>query len=166
MKKTLSHTTQLDIYSNVSELPPKWQELVAKSKEVLPSAYSKYSGFSVGAAVLLDDDTIVLGSNQENIAYPSGLCAERNALFSVGTNHPNKIIKAIAITASSIHGKVSNPVTPCGGCRQVMIECETKQNQAIPVIMSSELEEIWVTPDVSALVPFYFASGEVGTADK
>lgn len=166
MKKTLSQTTQISCYSNVSELPEKWQDLVAKSKEVLPSAYSKYSGFSVGAAVLLDDDTVVLGTNQENIAYPSGLCAERNALFSIGTNYPNHIIKAIAITASSIHGQVTTPVSPCGGCRQVMIECETKQNQAIPVIMSSQSEEVWVTDDVKTLVPFYFSSNEVGTANK
>jgi cytidine deaminase len=166
MKKALTQSTQLTSYSSREELPVDWKNLLDQAESVLSHSYSKYSGFSVAAAVLLDNNETVLGTNQENIAYPSGMCAERNALFSVSTNFPNTTIKAIAITAKSIHGKVASPVTPCGGCRQVMIEFETKQNSPITVIMGAQEGEVWVADDIKTLIPFYFSSNEVGTAEK
>src|SRR5690606_36818709 len=92
-------------------------------------ACAPYAKFKVGAAVLLQNKTIVLGNNQENAAYPSGLCAERIAVFSAGANYPEQLIKAIAITASSGNKPVENPVPPCGACRHALAEYEIKQKQ-------------------------------------
>jgi len=105
-----------------------------------------------------------LGSNQENIAYPSGLCAERVAIFSAGTNFPGIEIESIAIIAKSLHGEVTEPVTPCGACRQVMIELESKQKTPFTVIMAGENESVWVSESVNNLIPFYFTSDVVGRA--
>ncbi|RYG20552.1 MAG: cytidine deaminase, partial [Chitinophagaceae bacterium] len=108
--------------------------LCKKAKEALATSHSPYSKFSVGTAILLADDQIVLGSNQENVAYPSGLCAERVALFTIGANYPNAVVKTMAITAQTDSFKIVNPVTSCGACLQVMIEVEKRQNSPIEVI--------------------------------
>lgn len=164
MKKTISHHSEIDSYSNLSELPTEFQDLVLQAKKALKSSYSPYSGFGVGAALKLANEEIVLGSNQENIAYPSGLCAERVAIFSAGTNYPDTEIETIAIIAKSLHGDVTEPVTPCGACRQVMIEIETKQSKPITVIMAGSNDEVWVSKSVNNLIPFYFSSAVVGRA--
>ena len=164
MKKTISHKSEIDSYGNLSELPKEFQNLVLQAKKALESSYSPYSGFGVGAALKLSNGEIVLGSNQENIAYPSGLCAERVAIFSAGTNYPDTEIETIAIIAKSLHGDVTEPVTPCGACRQVMIEFETKQTKPITVIMAGSNGEVWVSNSVNNLIPFYFSSPVVGRA--
>ena len=165
MKKNITYTSEIDSFSNLSEVPSEFQQLIVEAQKTLESSYSPYSGFSVGAAIKLANGKIVFGSNQENIAYPSGLCAERVAIFSAGTNFPNEEITAIAITAKSLHGKVTSPVTPCGGCRQVMIEVESKQGHPITVIMVGESGEIWITKSVANLIPFYFSSPVVGKVE-
>lgn len=164
MKKTITHTSEIESFSDLSELTPEFQELVNQAKKALESSYSPYSGFSVGSALKLSNGTVVLGSNQENIAYPSGLCAERVAIFSAGTNYPGTEIETIAIIAKSLHGNVANPVTPCGSCRQVMIEVEINQNKPITVIMAGTNGEVWVSKSVNNLIPFYFSSPVVGRA--
>ncbi|MGB0391118.1 MAG: cytidine deaminase, partial [Salibacteraceae bacterium] len=156
-----SHTSSITSYNSAEELPDSLKKLLSKAKNNLGSSYSPYSGFQVSAAIELINGTIVLGSNQENIAYPSGLCAERVAIFSAGTNYPKETIKTIAITASSINGEVNDPVTPCGACRQVMIEIEHAQNKEVTVIMSGINGEVWVANSVKDLIPFYFTSDKV-----
>tara|TARA_R110002050_G_scaffold290260_1_gene443704 strand:+ start:29453 stop:29950 length:498 start_codon:yes stop_codon:yes gene_type:complete len=162
MKKTISHTSEIQSYDSLNELSLEFQDLVSQAKLALKSSYAPYSGFSVASAVLLKNGKVILGSNQENIAYPSGLCAERVALFSAGTNFPEVEIETIAIVAKSKHGNVTDPVTPCGACRQVMIEIESNQSKPITVIMMGNEGTVWVSQSVNNLIPFYFSSPHVG----
>lgn len=162
MEKKLVHTCEITSLSNENELSKDLQLLLSQARSALNSSYSPYSGFKVGAAVKLENGETVLGSNQENIAYPSGLCAERTALFSAGTLYPNVKIISIAIVANSINGPVKQPVTPCGSCRQVMIEVETKQNSPITMITSGDDGEIWVSQSIANIIPFNFSSDVVG----
>jgi cytidine deaminase len=128
------------------------QEAEAASK----NAYAPYSQFYVGAAVRLDDGTVVLGTNQENVAYPSGLCAERVALFSASTNYPNKPIEALAITVNTSKSAVSDPLSPCGNCRQVIMEYQHKQQKPIRLILGAQSDTVWIFEDASVLLPFGF----------
>lgn len=111
------------------------QPVVQSAIEASDYAYAPYSNFRVGAAVLLENGLIIKGNNQENAAYPSGLCAERVALFYANANYPDVPVKAIAITAFNVHGMISTPVAPCGSCRQVLLESETRYQQAIKIIL-------------------------------
>ncbi|MBN2698306.1 MAG: cytidine deaminase [Bacteroidales bacterium] len=122
-------------YDSPGELSSRQQVLIMKAIEAAGRAYAPYSGFRVGAAVQLANGEIITGNNQENAAYPSGLCAERVALFYAGANYPGEKIIAIAITATE-HGKpLEMPVSPCGGCRQVMLETELRHNHPVEVIL-------------------------------
>ena len=165
MSKELSHTSTVKVFSSINELPLDWKKLVEKAKKTLPSSYSPYSGFQVASALKLKNGTEVVGSNQENIAYPSGLCAERVAIFSAGTNYPGQDIQTIAIIANSKNGTVDHPVTPCGSCRQVMIEIESNQENPITVIMTGIEGEVWVSNSVANLIPFYFSSDKVNRSE-
>lgn len=162
MKKTISHTSEIQSFDSLNELSSEFQDLISQAKSALTSSYAPYSGFSVASALKLKNGKIVLGSNQENIAYPSGLCAERVAIFSAGTNFPNVEIETIVIVAKSKHGNVTDPVTPCGACRQVMIEIESIQSKPITVIMMGNEGTVWVSKSVNNLIPFYFSSSLVG----
>lgn len=129
--------------------------LLNKAKEVRKNAYAKYSNFKVGAAILLDDGTIVVGSNQENAAYPSGLCAERVAIFSAAANYPfSKIIK-IAVVAGKDEEN-TEPVAPCGACRQVLLEYEVKQKQPIVFLFSGVKGKVIKLSTCRDLLPFSF----------
>lgn len=131
-------------------------ELLQEARDACKTSYSPYSNFQVGAAVRLADNTIVRGSNQENAAYPSGLCAERVALFSIGANYQGKTIKSIAVAAKRADQEFFLPVTPCGSCRQVMLEFEQKQSDPIEFIMRSG-ENSWIkTKSCKVLLPFSF----------
>jgi cytidine deaminase len=143
-------------YDSYTELPQETQRLLLAAREAMHRAYAPYSQFHVGAAIVLDNGTVVQGNNQENAAYPSGLCAERVAFFSVGANFPNQPIKAIAITASSATYVSGEPVTPCGACRQSMLEYELKQDSPIEVLLLSPSDEVIVIPSVSQLLPLHF----------
>jgi cytidine deaminase len=120
-------------------------------------AYAPYSGFHVGCALLLEDDTVIIGSNQENAAYPSGLCAERVALFHYGTNYKSIPIKAMAITAVKA---TDNPLAPCGACRQVILEYANMQKEKpIEVYFKGKDKTSWYKiPDSRYLLPFPFES--------
>ena len=122
-------------YAGIEELSPELAGLVKRAREITGKAYSPYSGFQVGAAVLLANGAVICGNNQENAAYPSGLCAERVAFFHANSNYPGKAIEAIAITAKSKAFIIQKPVTPCGSCRQVMAETENIQKRKIRVLM-------------------------------
>lgn len=121
------------------------------------SSYSPYSHFQVGAAVLLEDGTVVTGSNQENAAYPSGLCAERVTIFSAGAQHPGKKIKALAIAAQTGGTFLKAPITPCGACRQVMTEVESRQGSPLRIILFGA-EQSLVFDGISSLMPFCFGA--------
>tara|TARA_B100000900_G_C20461088_1_gene667314 strand:- start:148 stop:639 length:492 start_codon:yes stop_codon:yes gene_type:complete len=134
-----------------------WQEnLILKSVDAQTTSYSPYSNFKVGAAILLEDDSIVLGSNQENAAYPSGLCAERVAIFSCGVMHPSKKIKAIAISASTHKFDLSELLAPCGACRQSMLEYEHRQNEEIKILLKDSDSKVVEFNSVKDLLPIPF----------
>lgn len=127
------------------------QSLLARS-----NAYAPYSNFSVGASLLLDNGEFILGNNQENRAYPSGLCAERVALFHFGANYPNNIIKAIAITANNKEGTFKEMIKPCGGCLQVIAEYELKQKEKIRMILYSDTDKVLIAEGVENFLPMIF----------
>lgn len=139
-----------------NELPRDERNLLLIAADSLRSAYVPYSHYRVGSAVLLENGIIITGSNQENIAFPSGLCAERVALFAAASQHPGITIKSIAITAQSQDFPVSEPVSPCGACRQAMIEYETNQGKPINLILGCEKGKIILVKKVGDLLPLSF----------
>jgi len=152
MKETLIKT-RITVYP-VIELPEKYKLLYDSASNAAMDAYAPYSGFQVGAAVLLDDGTIVCGNNQENAAYPSGLCAERVALFYAGAQYPDIPVKAIAIAAFSEGQQVAH-VSPCGSCRQVLLETENRFRKPIRVILCGT-EEVGIIESAASLLPVGF----------
>ena len=144
-------------YESVSELEAVDQALVQAAKEAMGNAYAPYSRFNVGAAVMFEDGEIIKGANQENAAYPSGICAERTALFYASASRPGKAMKAIAIAAGQNGVLCSNPATPCGACRQVMAQYQTKSGRPMKVILAGA-ERIWVFDKVDDLLPLIFDS--------
>jgi len=119
----------------VNELSDEFRKVVSAAKDMTSKAYAPYSGFSVGAAVLLENGAIVTGSNQENVAFPSGLCAERVALFSANSNYPEVAPIVIAIAAYNNNSFTDFPVTPCGACRQVMVETQKRYGRSFEILM-------------------------------
>lgn len=148
-------------YSSVDELPQNDANLLNAAIEALNGSYAPYSNFNVGAAVQLDNGVIVKGSNQENIAYPSGLCAERTALFSAHANYPQNKIVSIALTSSQNGLLLATPPFPCGACRQVMAQTQTRNGSPLRIIIGGS-DKIFVFNSVESLLPFIFASEEVG----
>ncbi|MBR4842643.1 MAG: cytidine deaminase [Bacteroidaceae bacterium] len=140
------------------ELDEKDRSLVEAAKKATCGSHSPYSGFKVGAAVLLDDGSIITGSNQENAAYPSGLCAERTALYTAGHNHPNRSVVALAIAARNEHGWTAHPITPCGACRQVMAEYESISKIPIKTILYGKNGTMVIEGGTSSLLPFCFGA--------
>lgn len=125
--KKLTVNTVFSVYDSIDELGDSTKELMFQAIEIRKQAYAPYSKFRVGAAVLLDNGKVVLGSNQESAAYPSGLCAERVAVFQAGSIYPDSKILKIAISATSDIHPTQRPTPPCGGCRQSISEYEQKQ---------------------------------------
>lgn len=139
------------------ELTEQQQQLIAIAKEQTERAYCPYSHYHVGAALLLEDGTIIRGCNQENAAYPSGLCAERSALFAAGASHPHVPVLKLAI-ACYTHGHfTAEPGSPCGACRQVMIETEHRYGQNMEIILYGE-KESYVFESAKDLLPLCFVS--------
>jgi len=153
MKKSIS--IEYREYSLSDVVIEENKELLLKAKEASQKAYAKYSKFNVGAAVLLEDGTHIIGSNQENAAYPSGLCAERVALFAAHANFPDVPFKTIAIYANTGNDSDSQ-LSPCGSCRQVMQEYEDKQKSDIKVILMDQNEMIREFNNCSDLLPLAF----------
>lgn len=139
----------------LQELPADLHYLVEQAKDAARDAYAPYSNFKVGAAVLLDNGLIIKGNNQENAAYPSGLCAERVALFYANANHPESAITHIAITAFNDAGMVETPVSPCGSCRQVLLETENRFRTAMKVILIAA-QGIYIFQSAADLLPNSF----------
>jgi len=139
-----------------SSLSPAQIQLLQRAKDHLTSAYAPYSGFRVAAAVLMEDGQIICGTNQENMAYPSGLCAERVALFAASSARPGVVMRAIALTVSTDKAEMNHPVAPCGACRQVMLEYELKQESSMQVIMQGSSGPVLVFDNVKSLLPLHF----------
>lgn len=142
-------------YSNLSDLPQKEQELMHKAVELSADAYAPYSEFNVGASILLKNGKIVAGSNQENAAYPSGLCAERVAMFAASANYRDEEMETLAIYAAS-ETTAQKQISPCGSCRQVMVEYEVKQNKNIKVLLMNAGREVWEFESCRDLLPLAF----------
>ena len=145
-----------DEYNSLEELNSQDQILCIEAKKALSNSHSPYSGFRVGVAVQLESGRIVYGSNQENVAYPSGLCAERVALFLIGTTYPDDKILSMAITAQTAQFLIKEPVTSCGACLQVMAEYEKKQSHPINVLFYCLNGAIIRTTGIKTLLPFAF----------
>ena len=156
--KQIKITSSAIVYSNLGELSTEDQMLMNKAIEARRNAYAPYSKFHVGAALLLHNGEIVLGNNQENAAYPSGMCAERVAVWQAGSLFPGVKIKKLAISASSTITEVDKPIGPCGACRQTLSEYEINQKEPFPVIFMGEVGEIVKTPSLLSLLPFSFDS--------
>jgi cytidine deaminase len=152
-KEKLQIISSFMVYDHEKELNKDEQLLNLKAKEASKKAYAPYSNFHVGAAILLSNNEIVSGNNQENSAYPSGLCAERVAVFYAGSLHPDCEIKCI-----SIYCDTDRPISPCGACRQALIEYEQKQKNKIKVILCSKENKVITSESISAFLPLQFDS--------
>ena len=151
-----SFTFNYQLFSNWTDLPEQEQHLVDKAYEAMENAYAPYSEFKVGACALMDDGSFILGNNQENAAFPSGICAERVALFYAGANFPNKKVLTLCIVAKGELMPASQLLSPCGGCRQVMLESENRQKQPMRVILVNQDGRTMVLDSVIQLLPFGF----------
>ena len=154
-------TVRLDInyteYSSIDEMEPLDIELVKAAIEARKGSYAPYSKFNVGAALRLEDGTIVKGANQENAAYPSGLCAERTAMFWANANYPGKAMVSLAIVGGFEGSLAETPCSPCGSCRQVMAEYQTLSGHPMSVIMYGT-KKAWKFEKVDDILPFIFDS--------
>jgi cytidine deaminase len=151
----LSIVSEFEVYETENDLPGEEKNLLNHAKTAANCAYAPYSNFLVGAAVLLENNEIVIGNNQENAAYPSGLCAERVAVFYAGTKHPGIPIKAIAIACKTSRQPTDSP---CGACRQVIAEYESRYNRSIRIIMGGQNGKVFVAGNIGSLLPFMFNS--------
>ena len=154
--KEISITSSFTVYNSLEEVSKDIQDLMNEAIEIRKKAYAPYSKFRVGAALLLDNGKIVLGSNQENAAYPSGLCAERVAIFHAGSIYPEAKILKIAITAASDTNQTQAPIPPCGSCRQSIAEYEIKQETPIEIYFMGEIGEVYKSASLKNLLPFMF----------
>ncbi len=151
---------QIDINISIEsyqldELSPQDQELVQAAIEATKNAYANYSRFYVGAALRLENGKIVIGANQENAAFPSGLCAERTAVFAAQANYPDSPIETLAIAGRNEKGVLPNPITPCGACRQVILEIEDRYKKPIKILLYGT-QKIYCVRSVKDLLPLSF----------
>lgn len=150
-----SYQFQYSEYHHIDELRDQQAELVKRATEAAGNAYAPYSNYRVGAALRMEDGSIITGNNQENAAYPSSMCAERVALFYAGATHPDMAVTSIAIVAFR-NGKIhEEPVTPCGGCRQVLWEKEWQGKKPMEVILYGA-SKIHIIPSARHLLPLPF----------
>jgi cytidine deaminase len=156
-QETKHISTSYDVYQSINDLEEKDQFLLEKAKEAMVNAYAPYSKFNVGAALELDNGIIISGNNQENAAYPSGLCAERTAVFYASSQYPHQKITAIAVVAQN---NSAEPVSPCGACRQALAEYELKFKHPIRVILGSS-GKVYVLKSVESLLPLMFGQNDL-----
>jgi len=154
--KKIDITTVATIFKDISDLAADDQMLMKQAILARENAYAPYSKFCVGAALLLANGEIIFGNNQENAAYPSGMCAERVAIWNAGARFPNIQILQLAISAKSANSLVDKPVGPCGACRQSLLEYEFKQKQPFEILFMGEVGEVVKVSSVTSLLPFSF----------
>lgn len=154
--KTITISADLEVYEGEAELPGDVHHLMEQAVEAREKSYSPYSRFKVGAAILLENEEVVTGSNQENASYPAGLCAERTAIFYAGAKYPGVKMLKMAITARSENQKVEVPTPPCGSCRQAIAEYEVKQEHPIEIYFMGEKGQVVKSNSISDLLPLIF----------
>jgi len=154
--KQITHSFEYDIYDSFHELQLNDRELLEKAREAISGSYAPYSHYHVGAAVRLANGQVITGSNQENMSFPVGLCAERVAVFAAASNFPDVNVDALAITALSDNFEISDPVPPCGMCRQAIVEYEIKFNHRIRIILSGQTGKVFVFNGMGTLLPLAF----------
>ncbi len=154
--KEIKIESTLQVYESVDELPKDVSSLMSKAIEARKKAYAPYSKFNVGAAIQLDNGEIITGSNQENASYPSGLCAERTAIYYAGAKYPEAKILKMAITASSQNKPTDSPIPPCGACRQTIAEYEIKQSSPIEIYFMGETGKVVKSDSLVNLLPLIF----------
>ena len=159
--ENITITSTFTVYPSVADLPADVSALMSDAVAVRKNAYAPYSKFQVGAAIELDNGEVVLGSNQENAAYPSGLCAERVAIFQAGAIYPDAKIVKMAITAASSQRMVDAPIPPCGACRQSIAEYELKQDIPIEIWFMGETGEIYRSESLKNLLPMVFGGKDL-----
>jgi cytidine deaminase len=157
MKEVKIETT-LQVYDSISNLPEDLQQLMNSAIDARNNAYSPYSKFDVGAAVLLDNGKVISGSNQENASYPSGLCAERTAIYYAGAKYPKAKMLKMALTASSQNQQTLKPIPPCGACRQAIAEYEIKQDNPIEIYFMGVKGKVVKSKSLANLLPLVFES--------
>lgn len=160
MAKEIKKELSLLIFEK-DELDQEIQNLLRKAHGAAENARAPYSDFQVGAALLLTDGSIVLGNNQENAAYPAGLCAERVAFFAAKANKPDAVILKVAIVALKMHSSENSIPAPCGSCRQVMSEYENEQTNSIEVYLTGGTGQVLMSKSVDNLLPFKFSSEQL-----
>ncbi|MFK7782155.1 cytidine deaminase [Psychroserpens sp.] len=154
--KDIKIESTLTVYDDFNELPSDIASLMEHAIEARKNAYAPYSNFSVGAAILLDNNQIVTGNNQENASYPSGLCAERTAIYYAGANYPDAKIVKMALTAGSRVNQTITPIPPCGACRQAIAEYEVKQESPIEIYFMGETGKVVKSNSLANLLPLGF----------
>ena len=152
---------QYEVYNDSTELSEKDAWLLNEARTVTEHAYAPYSNFYVGAVAILSNGKIIAGTNQENASYPVGICAERVLLGTVATLHPNVAIESIAISYNSDTVKSDHPISPCGMCRQSLLEYETRLKKPIRLILSGQEGKVYVIKTASLLLPFAFTGNEL-----
>lgn len=152
------HTIKFESIESYDHLDEMEKTLFDKAMKFRDLAYAPYSDFTVGCAILLENGEIITGSNQENAAYPSGLCAERTTIFYTGANYPDVKIKKLFVIGAPRNATSSVPIPPCGACRQSILEYEAKQNEEIEIYFASLGGAIYKTKSIRELLPFSFDS--------
>jgi cytidine deaminase len=147
------------VVCNYNELNFEEKVLIDSAKEATSRAYAPYSKFQVGAAALLANNEIVTGNNQENVAFPSGLCAERTTLFYANSQYPDQAVKSLAVAAYTDGDFLDKPISPCGACRQVILETEMRYNHPIRILLYGK-KEIYIIEGINGLLPLAFGSIE------
>jgi cytidine deaminase len=150
-----------EVYENISELKKEDAELLEIARATTTRAYAPYSNFFVSAAGRVSSGQIVAGTNQENASYPVGICAERVLLGNIATYFPKDKVETIAISFSTKKSKADHPISPCGMCRQALLEYEERTNAPIRVILSGQEGKIFIIKTVKSLLPFAFGSDEL-----
>lgn len=146
-----------EVFDSVKELCESDATLLQKAKETVQTAYAPYSNFLVGAAALLSNSEIITGTNQENASYPVGICAERVLLSAAAVLHSNIPIQTLAISYKNTHGESNRPISPCGLCRQSLLEYEQRMKHPIRIILAGETGSIYILPNAASLLPLNFS---------
>jgi cytidine deaminase len=157
--KELTITAVLDVYK-FEELTEADRTLLQAAMDATKRSYAPYSKFSVGAAARLNNDVIVTGTNQENAAYPSGLCAERTTLFYANSQYPDQAVATLAVAARTERDFLDAPIPPCGACRQVILETEKRFNQPMRILLYGK-EEVYEVKSIRDLLPLSFDGSEM-----
>ena len=154
--KEIKIESTIYVYDNLEALPKDISSLMQEAIKVRKKAYAPYSKFLVGAALLLDNGVVITGNNQENASFPSGLCAERTAIYYAGSQYPNAKVLKMTITAGAQNKITEEPIPPCGACRQAIAEYEIKQESPIEIYFMGEKGKVLKSESLGNLLPLMF----------